>query len=90
MFITFFRVAYIHTYIHPYIHTCCCWHCRSVPRAHALVALQPFKLIVLPCSPLVLDVPTVAARCLHVQATREIEAAKGGTLWARIVSDNFA
>ena len=31
-------------------------------------------------SPRSLDVPTSAARCLHVHTTREILAAKGGTV----------
>jgi hypothetical protein len=39
------------------------------------------RLIVQPFfnPPYVLDVPTFAARCLHVHTTREIQAAKGGT-----------
>ena len=34
--------------------------------------------------------PTFAARCLDVHMTREIHVAKGGNLWARIVTGNFA
>ena len=40
--------------------------------------------------PYVLGVPTFATRCLHVLTTREIQAAKGGTLWVRILASNFA
>jgi len=44
--------------------------------AHAPDAPQPIGLL---CYP-VLDVPTYAARRLHVHRTREILAAKGGTV----------
>jgi len=53
----------------------------SGPEAYAPDALQPVGLL---CDP-VLDVPTFAARCLHVETTREILAAKGET-----VVGNFA
>jgi hypothetical protein len=49
------------------------------PGAYASDAPQPLGLLCDPYNPPVLDVPTVAARCLHVHMTREIEAAKGGT-----------
>ena len=40
-----------------------------------------YRLIVRPLSPRdFLDVPTSAARCLHVHTTQEILAAKGGTM----------
>jgi hypothetical protein len=41
-------------------------------------SLEAYSATLLTPSP-VLEVPTVAARSLHVQATREIQAAKGGT-----------
>jgi hypothetical protein len=37
-----------------------------------------------------LDVPTFATKRLHVLTTREPLAAKGGTMWARMVPGNFA
>jgi hypothetical protein len=43
---------------------CCC--CRSGPGSKAPVALQPLGLLYYPVPPLILDVSTVAARCLHV------------------------
>jgi len=54
---------------------------RSIcPGAYAPDALQPVRLIVQPLFPRDLDVPTSAARRLHVHTTREILAAKGGTV----------
>jgi hypothetical protein len=40
--------------------------------------------------PPVLDVPTVAARCLHVLRDARDPSSERWNLWARIVSDNFA
>jgi hypothetical protein len=51
----------------------------SGPGAYAPDAPQPLGLLCDPFNPPVLDVPTVAATCLHVHTTREIQAAKGGT-----------
>jgi len=51
----------------------------SGPGAYAPVAPQPIGLLCDPCSsPVILDVHTSAARRLHVLATREILATKGG------------
>jgi hypothetical protein len=53
----------------------------SGPGAYAADAPQPIRLIVQPWTPLYgFDVPTSAARRLHVHTTREILAAKGGTV----------
>jgi hypothetical protein len=48
----------------------------SRPGAYAPDALQPVGLL---CD-LILDVPTFAARCLHIHTTQEILAAKDGTV----------
>ena len=49
--------------------------------AYAPEALQPIRLIVQTWTPPPgLDVPTYATRCLHIHMTREILAAKGGTV----------
>jgi len=50
------------------------------PGAYAPDAPQPIGLLCDPEPLCRLDVPTPAARCLHVQTTREILAAKGGTV----------
>ena len=73
-----FLTGFIHSFI---------IRARSIcPRCTAAL-----RLTVRPRNPTyVLDVPTFAARCLHVHSMREIQAAKGGTLWARIMSSNFA
>jgi len=52
----------------------------SGPGAYAPDALQPIGLLYNPYPPMILDVPTSAARCLHVHTTREILAAKCGTV----------
>jgi len=53
----------------------------SGPGAHAPDAVQPIGLLCDPCPlPMILDVPTSAARRLHVHTKREILAAKGGTV----------
>ena len=54
----------------------------SGPGAYAPDAPQPYGLLCDPVTPPppVLDVPTFAARCLHVHSTQEIQAAEGGTL----------
>jgi len=52
----------------------------SGPGAYAPDALQPIGLLCDPYPPVILDIPTSAARLLHVHMTREILAAKGGTV----------
>jgi hypothetical protein len=52
----------------------------SGPGAYAPDAPQPIGLLSDPCPPVILDVSTSAARRLHVHTTREILAAKGGTV----------
>jgi hypothetical protein len=53
----------------------------SGPGAYAPDAPQPIGLLCDPCSPVIfLDIPTSAARRLHVRTTRETLAAKGGTV----------
>jgi len=52
----------------------------SRPEAYAPDAPQPIGLLCDPCPPVILDIPTSAARCLHVHMTQEILAAKGGTV----------
>jgi len=55
----------------------------SEPGAYAPGTPQPMGLLFDPCptpTPVILDVPTSAARRLHVHMTREILAAKGGTV----------
>ena len=52
----------------------------SEPRVYAPDAPQPLGLLYDPFKPpYVLDVPTFAARCLQIHATREIQAVKCGT-----------
>ena len=49
---------------------------EHMPRMHRSLKAYCATLL----TPLMfLDVPTFAARCLHVHTTREIQAAKGGT-----------
>jgi hypothetical protein len=52
----------------------------SEPGAYAPDAPQPIGLLCDPYPPVILDVPTSAARRLHVHMTHEILAAKGGTV----------
>jgi len=53
----------------------------SGPGAYAPDSPQRIGLLCNPCPPMIfLDVPTSAARHLHVCTTREILAAKGGTV----------
>jgi len=53
----------------------------SEPGAYVPDAPQPIGLLRDPYPPsVILDVPTSAARRLHVHMTREILAAKGGTV----------
>jgi hypothetical protein len=52
----------------------------SGPGAHAPDALQPIGLLCNSYPPVILDVVTSAARRLHFHTTREILAAKGGTV----------
>ena len=52
----------------------------TVPEAYAPDAPQAMGLLCDPEPPHGLDVPTSAARRLHVHTTREILAAKGGTM----------
>jgi hypothetical protein len=52
----------------------------SGPVAYAPDAPQPIGLLWDPYPPVILNVPTSAARCLHVHTMREILAAKGGTV----------
>jgi hypothetical protein len=56
----------------------------SGPEAYAPDAPQPIGLLCDPYLPVILDVPTSAARRLHVHTTREILAAKGGTVGENI------
>jgi hypothetical protein len=52
----------------------------SGPGAYVPDVLQPIGLLCDPYPPVILDVPTPAAGHLHVHTTREILAAKGGTV----------
>jgi hypothetical protein len=52
----------------------------SGPGAYASDALQPIGLLCDPYPPVILDIPTSVAGHLHVHTTREILAAKGGTV----------
>jgi hypothetical protein len=52
----------------------------SGPGAYAPDELQPVGLSCDPYAPVILDVPTFTARFPHVHMTREILAAKGGTV----------
>jgi hypothetical protein len=58
------------------IHLGCTAACRPI--------VQPW-IPLPPPHTLILDVPASAARCFHVQTTRYILVAKGGTSWTRIV-----
>jgi len=59
------------------------WHgsssLSSGPGAYAPDALQPIGLLCNPYPPVILDVPTSAARHVDFHTTQEILAAKGGT-----------
>jgi len=48
-----------------------CFRCTAAYKAYCVTLTTP------PCG---LDVPTSVARCLHIHMTREILAAKGGTV----------
>jgi hypothetical protein len=74
-----FWTGFIHSFIHhqgP----------EHMPQMHRNLKAYCATLL----TPLILDIPTFAARCLHVHSMREIKAAKGGTLWGRILSRTFA
>jgi hypothetical protein len=61
----------------------------SGPGAYAPDAPQPIGFLCDPCPPVILDVPTPAARRHHVHMTREILAANV-ELGARMLAVNFA
>jgi hypothetical protein len=78
--VPYFKILY---WCPDFCRCCCCCCCRSGPGANAPVALQPLGL-------LCYHVRTVATKCLHVLRDARDPSSEGGTLWARIVSDNFA
>jgi hypothetical protein len=57
-----------------------CSYSSTGPRAYAPDAPQPIGLLCDPEPPHGLDISTSSSRCLHVHTTREILAAKGGTV----------
>jgi hypothetical protein len=63
----------------------------SGPGAYAPDALQPVGLLCNPVNPPVcLDVPTVAARCLHVFLDARDPSSERWNLWTGMLSENFA